>query len=418
MPNSRQPTLLNKPRISLALAGGGPLGAIYEIGALCALADCLEGADFNAMQTYVGVSAGGFLAAGLANGITPRQLSRMFIENTADGDIFDPAVLLKPALGEYAKRLKALPQLAGQAAWRYAVSGAPLVNAFERLGRAIPTGVFSNSEIDRHLSALFSKPGRTNDFRELAAQLVLVATDLDSGDSALFGLPGADDVPISRAVQASAALPGLFPPVEIRGRHFVDGALKKTMHASVALDAGCDLLICLNPIVPFDARRPSERRILKKRTESLPRLADGGLPTVLSQTFRAMIHSRMALGMKHYQRAYPDTDIVLFEPDAGDADIFFSNVFSYAKRRELAEHAYQSTRKQLSQQRRELMPKLARHSVHLKLDALSDPQLRLVAKLRTSERTGRMGRTLQQLENVLDDLHASLPATQRAPVEA
>ena len=62
------------PRIGLALAGGGPLGAVYEIGALCALQEALAGIDFTRLQHYVGVSAGGFIAAGLANGIAPLLL--------------------------------------------------------------------------------------------------------------------------------------------------------------------------------------------------------------------------------------------------------------------------------------------------------------------------------------------------------
>ncbi|MBU4507667.1 MAG: patatin-like phospholipase family protein, partial [Gammaproteobacteria bacterium] len=70
-----------RPRLALALAGGGPLGAIYEIGALCALDDSLQGIDFNGCDHYVGVSAGGFIAAGLANGLTPRQLCEAFIED-------------------------------------------------------------------------------------------------------------------------------------------------------------------------------------------------------------------------------------------------------------------------------------------------------------------------------------------------
>ena len=44
------------PRIGLALAGGGPLGAIYEIGALCALDEVLDGLDFTQLNGYVGVS--------------------------------------------------------------------------------------------------------------------------------------------------------------------------------------------------------------------------------------------------------------------------------------------------------------------------------------------------------------------------
>ena len=49
-----------RPRVGLALAGGGPLGGIYEVGALLALADSLDGIDFNDLDVYVGVSSGGF----------------------------------------------------------------------------------------------------------------------------------------------------------------------------------------------------------------------------------------------------------------------------------------------------------------------------------------------------------------------
>jgi len=49
--------------VGLALAGGGPLGAVYEVGALCALAEALPGLDLTELDGYVGVSAGGFIAA-------------------------------------------------------------------------------------------------------------------------------------------------------------------------------------------------------------------------------------------------------------------------------------------------------------------------------------------------------------------
>jgi len=55
-----------------------------------------------------------------------------------------------------------------------------------------------------------------------------------------------------------------------------------------------------------------------------------------------MIHSRMELGMKHYAHAYPDTDIVLIEPDHRDPELYLANTFSYAATQaNLAEHAYQ-----------------------------------------------------------------------------
>jgi len=78
-------------RRGLALAGGGPLGAIYEIGALVALDEALDGCRMAECDVYVGVSSGGFFAAGLANGMTPREMFESFIENTAD-DPFEPWV--------------------------------------------------------------------------------------------------------------------------------------------------------------------------------------------------------------------------------------------------------------------------------------------------------------------------------------
>lgn len=388
-----------RPRVALALAGGGPLGAIYEIGALCALDESLQGLDLNDCDHYVGVSAGSFIAAGLANGIAPRQLCEAFIEDGLGEDNFDTSWLLKPAWSEFGDRLQRLPRLLGGALWAWGAQRKPFTHAFERMGAALPTGVLDNEGIHHQIERLFSQPGRSNDFRELRARLTLVATQLDTGDAAPFGRPGWDHVPISRAIQASAALPGLFPPVEIGGQHYVDGALKKTLHATVALEEGADLLLCLNPLVPFhtnpglhDGRR-------------IPSLVEGGLPAVMSQTFRSMIHSRLELGLKHYERAYPDSDIVLFEPDQRDATLFFANTFSYRQRREIAEHAYQQTRRVLLDRQAELTPQLARHGVALNLRALRDPGRHLLGTRPPSTRTplgARLHATLDELQRRLD----------------
>lgn len=389
------------PRIALALAGGGPLGAIYEIGALCALEESLEGLDFNALDHYVGVSAGSFIAAALANGLTPRELCAGFIENSDEStEVFDPSWLLNPAWGEFARRGIMLPGLVLSAAWRLLVERRSLISALERLGPALPTGAFASDEVDHRLTQLFTREGRTNDFRRLRSRLTLVATNLDSGEAAPFGEPGWDHVPISRAVQASAALPGLFPPVEIDAHYYVDGALKKTMHASVALEQGLDLLLCLNPLVPFDATLPDLPEVMKAGLPSerrrIPRIVDGGLPSVLSQTFRTMIHSRMALGMKHYEQIYPATDIVLLEPDQRDPEMYLANTFSYSERRHLAEHAYQQTRHYLRTRRSILSEIFARHAIALRADVLDDPHRHLVAPARAKTRIGQAVGTLQE----------------------
>jgi len=402
----------HRPRIGVALAGGGPLGAIYELGALCALDEAINGLDLADCQAYVGVSAGGFIAAALANGMSPREQCAAFIENEgAAHDIFEPSLLMRPAWGEFAKRLASLPKVAAQALWVGALQRRSASVTIEQLGHALPTGLFSNTGVEAQLRRQFAAAGRSNDFRQLQRKLVLVATDLDSGESVPFGLPGFDEVPISQAVQASSALPGLFPPVQIGGRFYVDGALKKTLHASVLLDDGLDLLICLNPLVPFDAAHAPRERVLRSGEPRIPKLVDGGLPVVLSQTFRTLIHSRLELGMKGYERSHPHTDILLFEPDHRDPEMFLANTFGYSQRRWLAEHAYRQTREQLRAQRPELAARLARHGLSLDDKVLADHHRTL---LRRPARRGRprlpSALAVKKLEQVLDDLEVALKA--------
>jgi NTE family protein len=393
----RRPSRTTPGPIGLALAGGGPLGAVYEIGALCALQESLTGIDFNRLGHYVGVSSGAFIAAGLANGMTPKAMCQAFIRSEERAhaprarqgqDLFDPASLMVPAWDEYARCMLRLPGLLLSAGWNLMLRRQTLLQALEHMAPAVPAGLLSNHQVDRQLAALFAKPGRTNDFRRLRSKLTVVATNLDTGEAAPFGQPGFDHVPISRAVQASAALPGLFPPVEIDEQFYVDGALKKTLHASVAMEQGARLMLCINPLVPFDATPPSpapdpgERRLRPRHPGArIPRMVDGGLPAVLSQTFRSLIHSRMALGMKHYEQAFPATDIVLIEPDHRDFQLHRTNLFSYRQRRELAELAYQRTRAFLRSAPLPLTRKLARHGIGLDMSVLRQAD-RCLAKAR------------------------------------
>ena len=388
-------------KVGIALAGGGPLGAIYEIGALVALEKALRGVSLTDLDVCVGVSSGAFLAAGLANGITPSEMHAMFILDRSHHDPFEPDILLRPAFGEFARRLMRLPELMQAAALAYvgALPTRGIVESFIRLARGLPNGLFDNGAFAAYYARRFSEPGRTNDFRKLPHKLFIVATDLDSGKSTPFGAPGLDHVPISEAIKASAALPGLYPPARIGDRDYVDGALKKTLHASVALKEGAKLVICVNPLVPYDAE-------LAARSGRKPKsLAEQGLVTVLSQTFRALIYSRMQVGMGRYKTEFPDADVVLFEPARDDDVIFFANVFSYADRKELAEHAYRHTISELRRRARELGPILARHGVELDRSVLegeegieSKPSQR--AKLWDSVKP--LEKTLGRLERALN----------------
>lgn len=396
------------------MAGGGPLGASYEIGTLVALAESIEGLDLNGLDIYVGVSAGGILGAALANGIAPRELYDVFIDTPpvsrdagARAARLDPALLMRPAYDEIAAGLARLPALVAGGLRHLVMRGTGAGGAagfIERLLQAAPTGVFSNLPLREFLARQFAVPGRSDDFRALRSRLFLIATDLDAGSAVAFGSPGHDAVPISLAAAASSALPGLFPPVEIDGRHYVDGALQRTLHASVALKEGADLVLCLNPLVPYDDHAVAAAG---GRTR---RLADFGLPLVVQQTVRAVIHSRMAIGMRQYADDYPDADVVLFEPSRADADMFFSSLFSYAGRQRVCEHAFQKTRRDLWRRRFELGPLLARHGMALNLPLLArrGHSLAAGAAPRPARESGFLP-VLGRLRECLDeiDLHVS-----------
>lgn len=371
---SAAPTRQQK-KIALALAGGGPLGAMYEIGVLLALDEALAGLDLNDMDIYVGVSSGSFITAGLANQITPSDIYRLFIDNEGERKGFEtlrPEVFLRPAYREYFRRAKSVPGLFWQGLTRYIASPfqrSP-AEAFASLFRAIPAGIFDNEAIAKFLTVLFSHAGRSNDFRKLKHTLYSVAVDLDTGKAVTFGAPGFDHVPIAKAVQASAALPGLFPPVKIGGQYFVDGALKKTLHASLALEDGAELVLCVNPLVPFDA--DSAKRRPGSENARMEKLVEGGLPAVLSQTFRTMIHSRMHTGLEKYASKYKNANVVLFEPASDDAEMFFTNLFSYATRKNVCEHAYQRTRQDLLKRHFELEPVFKKFGISMNLEVLRD----------------------------------------------
>lgn len=393
-----------RARIGLAVAGGGPVGGIYEMGALRALDEAIDGLDMNALDVYVGVSAGAFVAAGLANRLDTAEMCRIFITGDSDQFRFNPEDFVRPAFYEYLRRLSGVPRLLFDWLGDFARNPFDLrvADSLLRLGSLLPTGLFDNEAIERFLQRAFTTHGRSNDFRELSRKLYIVAVELDSGQAVNFGATGLDHVPISRAIEASAALPGIYPPVGIDGKYYVDGALRHTLHASVALEAGADLVFAINPLVPIDTANAT----ISGKT-SPGSLVDGGLPTVLSQMFRSLLQSRIRASMPRYERQYASADLLLLEPNDDDVEMFFTNLFSFAHRKRLAEHAYQSTLNDLRKHRVSLSKILARHGLQLRDEVLDDPQRSLISGLdrkppRRSQATSRLHRALDELDQALD----------------
>lgn len=398
-----------RPKIGLALAGGGFLGATYELGALAALSEAVDGLDLCKLDSYVGVSAGGFIAACLANGISVHDMVRMYVEADDGPDSFDPARLLHLDWPEFLQAITKLPSnlaVGAQGGFRSLKSGtrAAVWRALEKGLRSLPIGLLDSSSLEEKLSQLFDKAGRTNDFRKLKTTLRIVATDVELGEPVEFGSSGHDEVGIAKAVSASSAVPGLFKPVVIHGKHYVDGALTKTLHASVALNQGAKLVLCVNPLVPYGGHGRSNSKDSNAVTASLS--------TVLRQTIRTVIRSRMSVGLEKYKITHPGAKIVLLEPSRFDADTFFTDIFSLSGRRRLCEHAYHSTRADLLNRFEDLAPSFATVGLRLNREILEQEGMSLVRADRSQDQAwisrGKLGRAQNDLILSLDDLHRHL----------
>ena len=84
-----------------------------------ALQEALEGLDLNELDCYVGVSAGSFLAAALANRIPVDEIYRLFIEDGRGHGALTPELFMRPAFREYWLRARLVPPLLARSAWRY-----------------------------------------------------------------------------------------------------------------------------------------------------------------------------------------------------------------------------------------------------------------------------------------------------------
>ncbi len=348
---------MQRSKTALVLAGGGVAGAAYEIGALCAIDQLLDQLSVNEFDIYVGTSAGGLVAACLANNITPRTLLSVLdsailgIEQLAPQHLF---ALNLPDILTRARRLPAaladtIRRLFGE--WGHF----SLLDLVEALSVGLPTGLYDTSGLDAYLRTALTMPGRSNSFRDLPHELAIVATELDRGERAVFGKPPLRDVPISRAVCASAAIPLFYRPVRIGDRDYIDGGIRGTASLDVAIEAGAELIVCINPMVPFDnhGHAPGQS------------ISDEGMQFIGNQVFRTFIHAGLHYHIKQVRRRHPEVDIVLIEPTSKDNVMFADNTMRYRTRMTVARHGYETVATHLNEHYGYYHEMLQRHGVQI-----------------------------------------------------
>jgi hypothetical protein len=114
----------------------------------------------------------------------------------------------------------------------------------------------------------------------------------------------------------------------------------------------------------------------------------------------------MNVAFRKYRETHPETDLMLVEPNRGDEEIFFTNIFSFASRNALCDHAYRLTRMDLLRRADELDETLARHGLSLDRELLQQHSRSLQDSL-NAEWSGhsKVGRNLSR---ILDDLEWEL----------
>jgi NTE family protein len=338
-----------RDKTALVLGGGGFTGGVYEIGALRALDLLAVNSTVNNFDVYVGTSAGSFIAALAANGVTPEEMMRVVTRKGKppfkDIDISD---LLRPNLVEFAMKgatlpLKAISALKQFASQRGGVSAMDLALG---LADVLPSGLYTGAGIEKYLNDVLGEPGRTDDFRNLDCELYLTATDLDTCERIVFGMEGNDDVPISTAVRASGALPMVYSPVEVNGRELIDGGIVSTTNLDLAVQAGAKLVIVINPIVPFVNDFAETINTIRGRRPR--RVSDMGFAQIGYQVFKLVAHQRLHELAKGWEARYPGVDIVLIEPEPTDQLMFQTSMMSFTSRVEIARHGFESVTRQLA----------------------------------------------------------------------
>ena len=362
MPPARQAGKSKKrsPRpkkVALVCAGGGVTGAVYEIGCLRAL-DELLGRSVLDLDLYVGISGGAVVASLTAAGVSPGEMYDEATSRSGTGLGVAAAPLYRLGGLEFLKRSVRAPRVLAEAiATALTTEGRNLSDVAWSLFEMLPPGLLDSSGIQKFLHRLFRSRLRADAFSKLPRKLLIVAVDLDSGEAVAFGQDGWSDMPVSKAVQASVALPGLYRPVRLGGHDYVDGGVRKTAHINLAIENGADLVICINPIVP----------ILNDGDDGPLRghISNRGVTWVLDQTMRIMLHGRMTLGLQRYAREHPEVDILLIEPTRDDMRMFSYNIMRYSARRIVAEHGYRTTLEFFRKDAARYKKLFARHGIRM-----------------------------------------------------
>lgn len=300
-------------KTALVLGAGGTVGLAYHAGVLRAI-ELQTGFRPDNAEVIIGSSAGSVIGAYLRTGMTTEDMWLLARGEHPERGSFGGTPEARPALfvPTFNGPIDVLRHLIGSGyVLSRAMSPVPLQPpAF--LKRLFPGGMFAMAEGERRFS------------EELPLEwpdkaLWLTTVDIVSGRRVVLGRPGAPRTDLRRAVLASAAIPGVYPPVQVGRRSLIDGGTHSTSNLDLAVQAGVDRIIAVIPMA-FDTAVPP-----------------GPLGQLVRRIPARMLSAEVALAHRK------GVEVLMFRPSAGEIRSHGFNLMRADGLERIAEQAYEAT---------------------------------------------------------------------------
>lgn len=246
---------------ALVLGGGGTVGIAYHVGVLRALAE-VGGIEADDADLVVGTSAGSVVGAYVRTGARASALAEIAEgpdpmgpeprgeEGSVERRILEPLVhtpvdLVRRSLGTAYVLSRSVVRV-------------PAPRVPPCLAQAFPAGLFEMAEGRRRFEADLPEAWPTR-------PLWLATVDITTGRRVVLGRDGAPALPLPRAVAASCAIPGVYPPVRVGRRVLVDGGVHSPTNTDLATRGGCGLVLVSAPMAYDTAMPPPAVERLARR---------------------------------------------------------------------------------------------------------------------------------------------------------
>lgn len=318
------PQLAKKPGTALVLSGGATKAFYFHLGVLKVLQP-------ENITSIVGSSAGAVVGAFIASGATVDNLLASLYQRQVYLPKFDAWVrtlsstmLFKPKYQDIAWQ----SLLTGYAGLRFLAS-LPMLYNRDLVAEALDRLIESQSHISGFFDAialenLFKSLLPSTDFAHTEIDLYVVATCLDCRKRGVFnGIYEFEDgenifmtnIPIHKAVRASTCIPGMFEPVKVNGKYYVDGEIKQTLSADIGVRLA-DKIIISHTYQPLHLGEGGS-------------VKDLGWVNIVKQSTSIVLSERIAVWRQIYQQQNPDKEIIWIQPDPEDVEFFTAPEFSF-----------------------------------------------------------------------------------------